>query len=220
MKLVAIAPEGRVRTMTAPARRRTVSAAAVARRRWLVGAAKRILPALATILLAAIILWPELGRDLRRAGSALRQGMPEPQSGEVTKARYNGVDDAGRPYTITADKARQINDQRIDLTAPIGDVLMQGGTWLYGRGRQGVYMQDSGQLDLSGDVTIYRDDGVTLQSDTATMDLHAGSASSADMVHAEGPFGTLDAQGFALLDRGDVIQFRGPGRLVLNGHNP
>jgi lipopolysaccharide export system protein LptC len=39
------------------------------------------------------------------------------------------------------------------------------------------------------------------------------------MVHAEGPFGTLDAQGFALTDKGSVIQFTGPGRLVLNGRN-
>jgi lipopolysaccharide export system protein LptC len=36
------------------------------------------------------------------------------------------------------------------------------------------------------------------------------------MVHAEGPFGTLDAQGFAVTDRGAVIQFPGPGRLLLN----
>jgi len=27
----------------------------------------------------------------------------------------------------------------------------------------------------------------------------------------------LDAQGFTLLDKGDVVQFHGPARLVLNG---
>ena len=38
------------------------------------------------------------------------------------------------------------------------------------------------------------------------------------MTHVEGPFGTLDAQGFAMLDRAiAVIQFTGPGRMVLNG---
>ncbi len=36
------------------------------------------------------------------------------------------------------------------------------------------------------------------------------------MVHAEGPFGTLDAQGFTLTDKGSAIQFFGPGHLVLN----
>jgi lipopolysaccharide export system protein LptC len=82
---------------------------------------------------------------------------------------------------------------------------------------RGVYMQGSNQLDLSGDVTLYRDDGTTLTTDAVTVDLGAGAASSAAKVHVEGPFGTLDAQGFTVLDRGTAVQFSGPGRLVLNG---
>ena len=50
----------------------------------------------------------------------------------------------------------------------------------------------------------------------AAIDLHAGAAAGRRRTHAEGPFGTLDAQGFALLDKGDVIQFTGPAKLVLN----
>ena len=42
---------------------------------------------------------------------------------------------------------------------------------------------------------------------------------SADRVHAEGPFGSLDAQGFAVTDHGAVVQFTGPGRLVLNARS-
>ena len=85
--------------------------------------------------------------------------------------------------------------------------------------RSGVYTQHAGQLDLSGDVVLYRDDGLTLLTDAATLDLKAGVASSADRVHAEGPFGTLDAQGFAVVDHGSVAQFTGPGRLVLNARS-
>ena len=56
-----------------------------------------------------------------------------------------------------------------------------------------------------------------MQTDSATLDVKAGAASSAALVHVEGPFGTIDAQGFTLLDRGNAIQFQGPGRMVLNG---
>jgi lipopolysaccharide export system protein LptC len=49
------------------------------------------------------------------------------------------------------------------------------------------------------------------------MNLKQGAAASNDYTHAEGPFGTLDAQGFMLVDKGNVIQFFGPARLVLNG---
>ena len=43
-------------------------------------------------------------------------------------------------------------------------------------------------------------------------------ASRADLQMKVNDSGYLDAQGFSLLDRGTVIQFTGPGRLVLNGH--
>ncbi len=70
-------------------------------------------------------------------------------------------------------------------------------------------MQHAGLLDLSGDVALYRDNGVTLRTQSAAMDLKAGAAAGNEATHAEGPFGTLDSQGFALVDKGDVIQFDG-----------
>ena len=33
----------------------------------------------------------------------------------------------------------------------------------------------------------------------------------------EGPFGTLDSEGFTLVDKGTAVQFAGPARLVMNG---
>jgi lipopolysaccharide export system protein LptC len=79
-------------------------------------------------------------------------------------------------------------------------------------------MQHADQLDLSQDVMLYRQDGTILTSDTATLDMKRGAATSADFTHAEGPFGTLDAQGFTLVDKGGIIQFHGPAKLVLNGN--
>ena len=109
--------------------------------------------------------------------------------------------------------------ERVNLTAPKGDVLLQNGSWLMVNARQGVYLQHAGLLDLSGDVTLYRDDGITLHTASASIDLKRGAVMTADTVSAEGPFGTLDAVGFALLDKGSLVQFHGPARLVLNGSN-
>ncbi len=64
---------------------------------------------------------------------------------------------------------------------------------------------------------LYRDDGTTLKSSVATIDLKQGAAAGNEPVHAEGPFGVLDAQAFALTDKGDTIQFTGPAKLVING---
>ncbi len=191
----------------------------IVRRSLAVTFAKRLLPVVALALLTIVAVWPELGRDATQGRLSLRRGLVEPESGQLTDARYSGVDDQGRRYTVTADIARQISPERINLTAPIGDLSLGNGTWIYARGKNGVYMQQSQQLDLSGDVTLYRDDGITLSTDSTAIDLKSGIATSSGRVHIEGPFGTLDAQGFSLLDRGAVVQFPGPGRLVLNGHS-
>jgi lipopolysaccharide export system protein LptC len=189
----------------------------LARRRWAVAVTKRLLPVAALALLSTVALWPELDPEADHARYSYRRGHIEPQGGQMTDATYHGVDEHGRPYTVTAATAVQAEPDRVNLTDPKGDISLESGNWVMIRSKQGVYLSRSEQLDLSHDVTLYRDDGTTLQTDTSAVDLKAGAAASADMVHAEGPFGTLDAQGFALTDRGALIQFTGPGHLVVNG---
>jgi lipopolysaccharide export system protein LptC len=198
--------------------RRSPSPGQLARRRLTVIWAKRLLPVLALALLGTIAVWPELERQTDAARLAIRRLGAVEGNGRVLDARYQSVDEKGRPYTITAAVAVQAGPQRVNLTKPKGDVTMQNGTWLLVNSRRGVYLQHVGQLDLSGDVTLYRDDGTFLRSPTASIDLKRGAAAGADTVSAEGPFGTLDAMGFALVDKGDVIQFTGPARLVLDQH--
>lgn len=188
--------------------------------RLFVALAKRVLPVVAVGLLALVALWPEFSSNVERGRYTYRisDGTgSSAEGGALTQARYSGVDQNGQPFTITASLARQVGPERTNLTDPKGDITLGSTGWLMVQARQGVYMQKTSQLDLSGDVTLYRDDGTMMQTDAVAIDLRAGAASSGNKVHVEGPFGTLDAQGFTVLDRGAVVQFTGPGRLVLNG---
>jgi lipopolysaccharide export system protein LptC len=47
--------------------------------------------------------------------------------------------------------------------------------------------------------------------------LVAGAAQGNQPVAAQGPFGTLTADGFRLTDRGQVVLFTGKARVVLEG---
>jgi len=207
-------PLARPQRMMDTARRRP--AATIGHRHTAVGLAKRLLPLVALVLLSAVVLWPEMNGDERAHWTAGLRGI-EPQSGQLTDVRYRGVDDHDRPYAVTASSAHQVSPERVNLVDPKGDINLESGNWLMAQSRQGVYMPHTDQLDLSGEVVLYRDDGLTMTTNAATLDLKSGAASSAEQVHVEGPFGSLDAQGFALTDRGGVIQFNGPGQLVLNG---
>ncbi len=200
--------------------RRVLTARRIARRRVLITLTKWLLPLAAMTLLALVALWPELERtaiDARIAGGRL---TGEVEGGHMVDVRYNGVDEKGRPYTVTAASARQMDSDRIALTVPKGDITLENGTWLMVSARNGTFVQKVNQLDLVNEVTLYRDDGTTLHTSSASVDMKAGAADSASPVHVEGPFGVLDAQGFMLTDKGTAIDFSGPAHLVLNGSNP
>lgn len=200
--------------------RKPPSPGRLARRRFTIKLTKWLLPAGALLLLGSMALWPELGRMRDQERIAFQRMTSAVGGATLTDARYRGVDEHGRPYTVTAATAEQVTPDRINLTTPKADITMANGTWLMLQSKQGVYLQNTNQLDLSKAVTLYRDDGTTVTSASASIDLKLGAAAGAEPTHAEGPFGTLDAQGFTVTDKGTAIQFTGPAHLVLNGSTP
>ena len=193
------------------------AAASTARRRALVRVAKYVLPVVALALLSSIAMWPEIVRNIENGRVAWHDLAQIRTAGQMVNLRYHGMDGRDRPYTVSADAAQRVGPERINLVAPIGDVTMPNGTWIELRAKKGVFIQHTNELDLADAVMLYRQDGTFMFSDTATMNLKQGAATSNDYTHAEGPFGTLDAEGFTLVDKGSVIQFKGPAKLVLNG---
>lgn len=223
--------------------RRIPDAGQIARRRRVLRWTKWVLPAAALLLLASIAAWPELQREMNSARLGLREAAQvRVDSGRMLGARYRGLDGRDRPYMITADEAQQVGppqpgpaqqaetqqggraggtkvaapDDRINLVRPVADSLGQNGGWIRISAENGVYMQRSQLLDLDRDTTLYRDDGIMMTGPDADLDLRRGIVASRDWVHAEGPFGVLDAQGYLLSQRDGLAQFRGPARLVLN----
>jgi len=189
----------------------------IARRRFLITLTKWVLPLTALTLLASIALWPEIQDAVMQSRLKVAHVTGDVDGGKLLSARYNGVDEKGRPYTITAATAWQVTPERVGLTLPKGDITLENGTWLMVTSKEGTFMQHINQLDLVKDVTSYRDDGTTMHTESASVDLKGGAAAGSEPVHAEGPFGVLDAQGFTVMDKGAAIDFPGPAHLVLNG---
>ncbi len=204
----------------APRPRRPITSRWFARRRLLITGTKWLLPIGAAGLLAAIAFWPDLERSTDNARFSIANVSGEIDGARLKDARYHGVDEKGRPYSITAAIARQITSDQMELTEPKGDLTQEDGTWLMLKARRGVFTQKTNRLDLRDEVTLYRDDGTTLTTARAAVDIKEGSAVGEEPVHVEGPFGTLDAQGFALTDKGAAVSFSGPAHVVLNGDAP
>lgn len=212
----AAAGRGLRRPLLAPSRaRQAPDAAALARRRLLVRLGRILLPAAALLLLAAIALWPELDRGEDRARLSYRLGAV-PGGVQVIAPRYDSVDREGRPFTVTADLARQEGAAEVlHLLRPRADLFTATG-WLLLEAESGRYDRPAGRLDLSGGVTVWEDRGTMLTTERASVFTAEGTAEGDRPVAAQGPFGILDAAGgFRITGRGEVVRFLGPARMVL-----
>ncbi len=206
--------------MLQPSRARMVmNEGALARRRFFVRMAKWLLPVGALALLAVVALWPEFDSAEDRGRLAFRRaGQTTTDAMRLSTARYQGIDEQGRPVNVTADRAQQREQQDlIDLTRPRADMVSSSGAWVLLESEAGEYARDKDELDLAGKVTLWHEDGSTLRTEAAHIDLNAGSAEGDRPVAAQGPFGTLVSQGFRLENRGQVVVFTGQAKAVLEG---
>jgi lipopolysaccharide export system protein LptC len=203
-----------------PSRSRVqVSSGSIIRRRVAVRLAKLLLPVGALALLAAIALWPEIDGAADRGRMAFRRAtQATAEAMRISGARFQGVDEQNRPYNLTANSAVQ-RDQTgvIDLAKPRADILLTNGAWMLLESQDGQYNRPDSLLDLQGNVTLWHDNGTTMKTEAAHIDVHAGEAESDVATAAQGPFGTLNSEGFRLRERGQVVFFTGRSHAVLEG---
>ena len=184
-----------------------------------VGWAKLVLPLGAGGLLLVLAAWPYLSNGFDR----LRLVFPKLDQAQVRdlrmlNPRFSGVDKEKRPFTLTADTARQNpeNNDLVGLEVPKADIMTKEGAWVVVTGKTGIYQPDSHFLDLFGDVTLFHDKGYQFHTQQARVDLNAGSAEGNQHIDGDGPAGTITGEGFRILKKGETVLFTGKSKLVMN----
>jgi len=129
----------------------------------------------------------------------------------VNDLKYDGKDKQGRPYSITAEAASHADgdERHIALKKPLADIIMSGGAYVAVTALEGVLDRDSDIVTLNGDVTLFHDNGLSFQTDSATIDLKAKTAEGSAPVEGQNGDGELFSQGFRVTDDGDTIEFTG-----------
>jgi lipopolysaccharide export system protein LptC len=184
---------------------------------------KRLLPAIGVALLLLIAMWPRLAPLWER----IRLSFPaidlrDARELQMVNPRYAGVDREGRPFIVTASSGRQIPDRQdlMSLQAPRADLRTHGGADIAVTAISGVYQAQAQLLDLFGDVTVLHQNGSRFVTQTARLNAATNTAQGSDPVEGHGPSGDLKAQGFRILDQGDVVLFTGKSEMVLKGAKP
>jgi len=177
-----------------------------------------LLPILAVALLALVAIWPQIhgGIDGFRL-QALKLDPSDISTLRMSRARYQGIDENDRPYRLTAEGAVQNPRDKnlVALEIPQAELTMENGSQVTVAAESGVYNGSGKTLDLMGKVRVTRDDGYVFETEVARVDLAAGTVAGDDPVVGRGPGGTIRAEGFRVLQKGAVVEFRGASRLLL-----
>ncbi len=189
-------------------RRRRILLARWRRRSALVRSLRKILPALAAVMVAALAISAGVNTLYRRlaAGShgdglAIRMLSPS----------FQGRDKAGKPFRISADSAtRDDNDaNRISMDKPVFIL----GAGLPDETRvhavHGVYREDTRILDLTGDVHLDDAQGYHFTTEHAVIDTQKSNVNGERPVQGQGPLGRIASSSYAVQDGGAHVFFRG-----------
>ena len=179
---------------------------------------KIALPFVAVVVIGLILGWPYFKNkegEFKIGFSSL--GIAPGEQTGVDNARYFGVDDQDRPYSISADLARFPEGPKgsISLDVPKADMTMDNGTWLVMTAIEGKYNQQKKILSLNGAVNLFHDMGYELSTEEIDINLAKNDAIGTKPVNGHGPFGELNANGVRIDKNNRTIFFIGPARLLL-----
>ena len=159
-----------------------------------------------------------------RPYSITAQSASQPQKQESGPAETQdpdlaGSSDAPQPAATPSDSETGDADNVVNLQKLIADMTMADGAWVAVTADNGVFHRDAGTVDLSGNVTLFHDTGLSFETDAATVDLKNDWARGDQPVEGQNADGQLAAEGFEVRDNGQTIVFTGRAYLKLYPNN-
>lgn len=179
---------------------------------------KILLPTLALVLIVVAVLWTYFEDETRFLSDTLTKASDVvTEHLEVSRAKYSGVSDDGQHYTVTADTVEQesVDARMVNFKDPRADINLKDGSWALITAETGTLDRETQVLELNHAVNLFHDQGYEFRSESATLDLAAGSAYGFDPVEGQGPFGHIEAEGFQIINRGEIIQLSGHSKVVI-----
>jgi len=188
-------------------------------RRWrrhsfLIAVLRRLLPTLCLGILAAIAGWATLNVISARGDGAKVKSSSELR---MLNLYEQGRTEAGKPYLVRAASAVRDNADTAKLTLekPVLTLDSGGPEWTNVRANQGVYREDSGFLDLHGQVTLDDFKGNHLVTEHALVDTKKNNVEGDTHIAGRGPLGSIEASSYSMRDGGAYLEFRGHVKSVI-----
>ena len=186
-----------------------------------VGTMKVLLPLTAAAIAGLILAWPGAYEDPQEIALTFAEtNSTDAETPGMANARYVGTDANNRPFLVTADEALQDpgKPDLINMVALQADMTLDNGVWMSVMASSGRYDRAQKTLQLAGPVNIFSDAGYEFHTQSARIDLQNNIAESDEPVQGHGPFGTLSADSFRVIDQGQRLLFRKNVRMIIRSH--
>ena len=176
-----------------------------------------VLPLVAVCIIVALITWPDQRSTIAILEEDQKESLQTIRKNELSNPKFESVDNKNQPFTITADRAVQAdnNEDILLLERPVGELVLNTGGRVTLKSQNGKYWQNQQKLKLEDDVELNNSDGYTMGTARLDIDMNAGTARSDMDVSGFGPAGTLVAKGLFADNPNNILIFDGPARLVL-----
>lgn len=201
-------------------RQRTARLSGGRRYSSLVRSLRLVLPLAALALLLLAVVWPQVEFRGGLGVDGLPDSLDEVNSSEIRMiaARVVGMDEEGRPFTLRAEEAEQVDGvlNRVLLKKPEAEIRVEDGATIRLSADSGEYTRDSEQMVFRGNVIVIHSLGYRLETTLAMVDIENARAYGDQPVSGAGPNGALSGSGFEILDKGKTVRVLGRSKLILN----
>lgn len=181
----------------------------IARHTAFVSFSKYGLMGIAILLLGIVFIVPALrsggGDETRlvftnaKEGEALRPRMLSP--------KFQGMNGRQEPYNLNAEYADRWDDGTIYLHKVEADMTLASGVWVAAFADEGIYNAEEKTLFIPKKLNVFHDAGYEMRTEEVHVDMGAGAAYGNKHIVGQGPFGTLDADGFRVNSESSSIYF-------------
>jgi lipopolysaccharide export system protein LptC len=183
----------------------------------LIRALRKVMPVLCIGMLVLMAGWAAINTLYWRLGAAAHKGD---MAIRMLKPNFQGRDDKGQPYLLSADSAlRDDGDSaRITLEAPVFTLGSAVTGQTHVRAKHGVYREDSRILNLTGDVHLDDAEGYHFVTEHAVIDTQKNNVDGEQHIDGRGPLGQIAASSYAVRDGGAHVYFNGQVKARIEHH--
>jgi lipopolysaccharide export system protein LptC len=131
--------------------------------------------------------------------------------------KFVGSDEKNRPFQVEAKSARLVDakSEKVSLEAPKASMTLDNGNYVAVTAARGEFNQKTRHVVLDGDVNMFHDANYVFRTEHAIIDSNARTAWGDKPISGKGPKGTIEAEGFRILDKGQTVVFTGKAKVVL-----